>query len=380
MGKNFIPTRRDLLKTGGALIVGFSLGARAHLALAQQTAAAKPLALTAVDTFLAIDSAGAVTVYSGKVDLGTGVRTALAQIVADELDVPFASVSIVQGDTALTPDQGPTFGSLSIQIGGVQIRNAAAKARSALIELAAAQLGAKDLIATEGTPSTLAAIRATTTIPIVFGSTQDPIEKGIVTSLAHPGGNVTGNALIADHSKPLELLKEAVPGVSQVMFIYDPATRPGAYGQAKLRELQNHARTVGMVVNAIALSDPEETNRVFAALPKSADAILLENSTINLLAQERLCTLATQRRLPSVSTLGEFAEAGCLMSYGENLPDVYRRAASYVDKIFKGGKPPADLPVQQAVTFQLIINLRTAKALNLTLPELVLVRADKIIE
>ena len=128
---------------GGALIVGFSLGARAHHALAQQTAAAKALALTAVDTFLAIDSAGAVTVYSGKVDLGTGVRTALAQIVADELDVPFASVNIVQGDTALTPDQGPTFGSLSIQIGGVQIRNAAAKARSALIELAAAQLGVK---------------------------------------------------------------------------------------------------------------------------------------------------------------------------------------------------------------------------------------------
>ena len=236
-----------------------------------------------------------------------------------------------------------------------------------------------DLIATEGTPSTLAAMHATTTIPIVFGSTQDPIEKGIVASLARPGGNVTGNALIADHSKPLELLKQAVPGVSQVMFIYDPATRPGAYGQAKLRELQNHARMVDMVVNAIALSDPEETDRVFAALPTSTDAILLENSVINSLAQARLCTLATQRRLPTVSTLLEFAEAGCLMSYGENLPDLYRRAASYVDKIFKGGKP-ADLPVQQAVTFQLIINLRTANALNPTLPELVLVRADKIIE
>jgi putative tryptophan/tyrosine transport system substrate-binding protein len=236
-----------------------------------------------------------------------------------------------------------------------------------------------DLIATEGTPSTLAAMHATKTIPIVFGSTQDPIEKGIVASLAHPGGNVTGNALIADHSKPLELLKQAVPGVSQVTFIYDPATRPGAYGQAKLRELQDHARMVDMVVNAIALSDPEEADRVFAGLPTSTDAILLENSVINLLAQARLCTLATQHRLPTVSTLLEFAEAGCLMSYGENLSDLYRRAASYVDKIFKGGKP-ADLPVQQAVTFQLIINLRTAKALNLTLPELVLVRADKIIE
>ncbi len=108
-----------------------------------------------------------------------------------------------------------------------------------LVELAAELVRQKvDLIVTEGTPSTLAAMHATTTIPIVFGSMQDPIEKGVVASLAHPGGNVTGNALIADHSKPLELLKRAVPRVSQVTFIYDPATRPGAYGQAKLNELQ----------------------------------------------------------------------------------------------------------------------------------------------
>jgi putative ABC transport system substrate-binding protein len=236
-----------------------------------------------------------------------------------------------------------------------------------------------DLITTEGTPSTLAAMHATRTIPVVFGSAQDPIEKGIVASLAHPGGNVTGNALIADHSKPLELLKQAVPGVSRVTFIYDPATRPGAYGEVKLRELQDHARTVDMVVNAIALPDPDGTDGVFAALPTSTDAILLENSVVNLLAQERLCTLAAERRLPAVSTFGEFANAGCLMSYGENLPDVYRRAATYVDKIVRGAKP-ADLPVQQPVTFRLIINLRTAKALSLTMPELLLIRADKVIE
>jgi putative ABC transport system substrate-binding protein len=236
-----------------------------------------------------------------------------------------------------------------------------------------------DLITTEGTPSTLAAMHATNTIPVVFGSAQDPVEKGIVASLANPGGNVTGNALIADHSKPLELLKQAVPRVSQVVFIYDPATRPGAYGEAKLRELQSNARTVDMVVHAIALSDPDGTDRAFATLPTNTDAILLENSVINLLAQERLCTLAAQRGLPAVSTFGEFAAAGCLMSYGEDLPDVYRRAASYVDKIFRGTKP-ADLPVQQPVTFRLIINLRTAKALGLTMPELLLIRADKVIE
>jgi nicotinate dehydrogenase subunit B len=154
MSKNFIPSRRELLKSGGALIVSFSCAARPGESLAQQ-AAAKPLALTAVDTFLAIDATGVVTVYSGKVDLGTGVRTALAQIVSDELDVPFNRVEIVQGDTALTPDQGPTFGSLSIQVGGVQIRNAAAMARSTLLDLAATQLAVKpdDLTVAAGTIS-----------------------------------------------------------------------------------------------------------------------------------------------------------------------------------------------------------------------------------
>jgi nicotinate dehydrogenase subunit B len=149
---NFIQSRRDVLKSGGALIVGFSLAGLSDEVFAQAAPAARPVVLTEVDSFLAIDSKGAVTVYSGKVDLGTGVETALTQIVAEELDVPFRGVKIIQGDTALTPDQGPTFGSLSIQIGGVQIRNAAAMARNALLELAAKRLGAKpeDLKVSEG--------------------------------------------------------------------------------------------------------------------------------------------------------------------------------------------------------------------------------------
>jgi len=135
MGKPFIASRRDILKSGGALVVSFSFGGPAREALAEDAVAPKPVALTAVDSFVAIDSAGAVTIYSGKVDLGTGVRTALTQIAAEELDVPLSKVTIVQGDTALTPDQGPTFGSLAIQIGGVQIRNACALAKSTLIDL-----------------------------------------------------------------------------------------------------------------------------------------------------------------------------------------------------------------------------------------------------
>jgi putative tryptophan/tyrosine transport system substrate-binding protein len=249
-----------------------------------------------------------------------------------------------------------------------------------LPELAADLVRARVIIiVTEGTPSTKAAMQATSTIPIVFGSTQDPVEKGIVASLARPGGNVTGNALIADHTKALELLKGVLPGASHVAFIYDPATRPGAYGEAKLKETQDQARTVDMTVQPIALRNPDETDRVFAALPAGTNALLLENSIINLIAGQRICALAAQRGLPAVGTVPEFADAGCLMSYGENPSDLYRRAASYADKIFRGAKP-ADLPVQQAVTFELVVNLRTAKALGLTIPEAFLIRADKVIE
>jgi nicotinate dehydrogenase subunit B len=141
MTKHFIPSRRELLKGGGALIVSFSLGG--GVGVAQEAATRRPLSIAEVDAFLAIDARGRVTVYSGKVDLGTGVRTALAQIAAEELDVPFSLVRIVEGDTALTPDQGKTWGSLTIQAGGVQIRNAAATARAALIEQAAQRLNAK---------------------------------------------------------------------------------------------------------------------------------------------------------------------------------------------------------------------------------------------
>src|SRR5437879_2003301 len=140
---NFRASRRNVLKGGGALIVSFSFSGAIDGALAQGAAAAKPLALTEVDAFLAIDAKGAVTAYSGKVDLGTGVRTALTQIVAEELDVPMSRVTLVTGDTQLTPDQGTTWGSLSIQLGGMQLRNAAATAKAALMEEAAKRLGAK---------------------------------------------------------------------------------------------------------------------------------------------------------------------------------------------------------------------------------------------
>ena len=162
-------------------------------------------------------------------------------------------------------------------------------------------------------------------------------------------------------------------------FIYDPATRPGAYGEIKLKEIQDQARSLVITVQAVALRDPEEIDRVFAALPAGTNALLLKTQ---LLTCWQISEFARLRRsagyrlsAPCTSSLTPV----CLMSYGEDLPDNYRRAASYADKVFRGAKP-GDLPVQQAVTFELVVNLRTAKALGLTIPEAFLVRADEVIE
>jgi len=236
-----------------------------------------------------------------------------------------------------------------------------------------------DIIVTEGTPATKAAMQSTTTVPIVFGTAQDPVEKGIVASLARPGGNVTGNALIADHAKPLQILKEAAPGLSRIAFIYDPATRPGVYGEASLRALKENARTLGITVQPISLRSADEIDQAFAALAAETNGLLIENSALNLLLRERICQFAVARRLPAVGTFSEFAHAGCFLSYGEDNKDLYRRAASYVDKILKGAKP-SDLPVNQATTFALLVNLKTAKALGLEVPPSVLAGAAEVIE
>jgi putative ABC transport system substrate-binding protein len=249
-----------------------------------------------------------------------------------------------------------------------------------LAEFAADLLRAgSDLIVTVGTPATLAARQATSTIPIVFATAGAPVEKGLVNSLRAPGGNVTGLALITDDIKTLEILKEAAPGISRVAFIYDPGTLPDRFGETWLSRARARARALNLSLQPVILGNSDETDQVLAALPARIDALLIGNSAVNALARRRICSLAAQRKLPAVSTERAFADAGCLMSYGEDQLDMHRRAASYVDKIFRGAKP-ADLPVEQPTKFQLVINLKTAKALGLEVPATVLVRADEVIE
>ena len=230
-----------------------------------------------------------------------------------------------------------------------------------------------DLIVTAGTPATIAAKETTRTISIVFGSAGDPVEKGIVASLAHPGGNVTGIALQVTVAKHLQVLKETVPRVSRVAFLYDPAvTAPEEYRKTYLARLEADGRALNVKVQPVPMREPDEVERVFSEVRRSgAQGLLVHNPTPILMVAKRLCALATQQRLPAIGVGREFADAGCLMSYGENLADMYRRAATYVDKILKGAKP-GDLPVEQPAKFELVINLRTAKALGLTIPRSVL--------
>jgi ABC-type uncharacterized transport system substrate-binding protein len=236
-----------------------------------------------------------------------------------------------------------------------------------------------EVIVTAGSPATLAAKQATSSIPIVFAAAGGAIPKGIVASLANPGGNVTGQALVTDDIKALEILKEGAPAISRVAFVYDPATLPGAFGEEWLKGARARARRLKVELVLAPLRDPARSDEVFATLPAGTNALLIQNSATNAQARRRICSGASQRRLPTASVERAFADAGCLMSYGEDQLDMYRRAAVYVDRILKGAKP-ADLPVEQPTHFKLVINLKTAGLLGLELPATFLARADEVIE
>jgi ABC-type uncharacterized transport system substrate-binding protein len=249
-----------------------------------------------------------------------------------------------------------------------------------LPELAADLVRARvDVIVTGGTPATMAAKEATQTIPIVFRVAGQVVEKGIVQTLARPAGNVTGLTLQADHSKVLQLLREGVPTMSRAVFLYDPTTLPGDRLETTLKSMLAAAAALKMVLQSVAVSEPNRIGQAFAEFGRGTNGLVLETASLLLMSADQIGRLALQRKLPAAGHGRAFAYAGCLMSYGENLADMSRRAATYVDKILKGAKP-ADLPVELATKFELIINLKTAKALGLTIPPSLLGRADEVIQ
>ena len=236
-----------------------------------------------------------------------------------------------------------------------------------------------ELIVVAGTPATLAAMQATKTIPIVMAVIGDALETGVVPSLARPGGNVTGLSTVVPEleGKRLELLRQALPKLSRLTVLTNPTN---AFAVATLKHLQRAADKAHVKLQHADVRQPEELGNAFSLIAKERpDALVVVADRFLLAHRAQIIAFGAKNGLPGMFPYSEFVEEGGLMAYGPSYPDMFRRSAAYVDKIFKGAKP-ANLPVQQASTFELVINLKTAKALGLTIPPSLLARADQVIE
>ena len=236
-----------------------------------------------------------------------------------------------------------------------------------------------DVIVTPSTLDAHAARQATSTIPIVMAASGDAVGAGVVASLARPGGNITGLTALAGelNGKRLEIVKEAVPGLTRVAVLWNAANPDTA---RDVEETQLQARPLGLQVQTLEVRGLNDFESAFrAATGKRAGALLTLTDALTLTSQSRIVDLAAKSRLPAIYGEGGFVEAGGLMSYGPNDADLFRRAATYVDKILKGAKP-GDLPVEQPTRFEFIINLKAAKQIGLKMPPNVLARADKVIK
>jgi ABC-type uncharacterized transport system substrate-binding protein len=240
-----------------------------------------------------------------------------------------------------------------------------------------------DVILVGGPAPALAAKQATRTLPIVFAAVGDPVTDRLVTSLARPGGNVTGLSTISAPEivgKRLELLKQVISGITRVAVLWQPGGQGERTEKDLLKEADVAARALGVRLQVVEARGPADFDRAFSDMTRARpDALTVFGTSTFFTERRRLVDLAAKNRLPAVYPTRDYVDAGGLMSYGANFSDLFRRAAVYVDKILKGAKP-ADLPVEQPTKFELVINLKTAKALGLTIPPAVLVRADEVIQ
>ncbi|MGC2318161.1 MAG: ABC transporter substrate-binding protein [Bradyrhizobium sp.] len=237
-----------------------------------------------------------------------------------------------------------------------------------------------DVITTGSNANTLTVMRLTTTIPIVMTNSVDPVGVGLVSSLAHPGRNVTGFAQDTGgelNDKRLELLKEALPNLLRVGILWNPDFTPN---RNRLTSMNKPAQAMGLTLVPAEVLGLDTLEPAFATMVRErAQAFVVLSEPLLANYRGQIAAMAVRDRLPAISTTREYAEAGLLLTYGANLPDQFRRSAAFIDKIFKGAKP-ADLPVEQPTKFELVVNLKTAKALSLTVPPTLLGRADEVIE
>jgi putative ABC transport system substrate-binding protein len=295
----------------------------------------------------------------------------------------------VTHNRAASPHTHEAFRQGLRDLGYVEGRNVVIEDRDAegkferLPALAAELVALKvDVIVAPNTAAALAAQQATKTIPIVFAVAADPVTSGLVTSLARPGGNVTGSSILAPElvGKRLELLTQAVPGVSRVAVLWQPGGAGEGTEKDMLKGAEVAASALGVRLQFVEARGPADVDRAFSEMTRArAGALTVLPSAMFGSQRRRLVDLAAKNRLPAVYTSREFVDAGGLMAFGPNQADLYRGAATYVDKILKGAKP-GDLPVEQPTTFELVINLKAAKAVGLTIPQSVLARADHIVE
>jgi putative tryptophan/tyrosine transport system substrate-binding protein len=275
----------------------------------------------------------------------------------------------------------PVFVERLRELGWTEGRTVAIEYRwgEGLDEIAAEFVRLKvDVIFTNGTPPVLAAKQATSVIPIVFASATDPVANGLVASLGRPGGNVTGlSSQTADLAgKRLELLRSVVPGLRRLAIF---VVAGNANSALEMGEVQATAHTLSLEIVPFEIRRAEDIAPAFEALKGRAEALYVSFDLLTIVNRVRINSLASAGRVPTMFGTRDYVEAGGLMSYGPNIQDLWRRAAEYVDKILRGAKP-ADMPVEQPTKFELIINLTTAKALGLTIPESFLLRADEVIE
>jgi putative ABC transport system substrate-binding protein len=300
-----------------------------------------------------------------------------------------ARIGYLSPNLAASPHLHEAFRQGLRDLGYVEGRNVVIEYRDAegkverLPALAAELVALKvDVIVTEGgTLGPRVAMRTTTTIPVVFVA-GDPVGSGVVASLARPGGNLTGLSSLGPElvGKCLELLKQALPGVDRVAVLRQPTALGEHVAREMLKSAEVAARALGLQPQFIEVGGPDEIARAFSNMTGArVGAVALLPANMFLREHRRIVELAARNRLPAIYTSREFVDAGGLMSYGASQPDLFRRAATYVDRILKGAKP-GDLPVEQPTKFELVINLKTAKALGLTIPQSVLAHADELIQ